>query len=207
MEDFKTKAAKEAIIPKWLYQINVNDEYTLYYARGSETIYWKGKTYLPTGIEHGDITNSAENKSNSLNISIPDATGEFSGLITNNDLSGVKVNISLILLEFDNESGTYLPVDNDDNFNAEYRIGNTSITDAENTQIDSIELDPVFNTNAQLPRRKFMKESCNWKFKSAQCGYSGSGECDYTFNKCRELGNTMRFGGFPGIPGKRIRII
>ena len=207
MEDFKTKAAKEAIIPRWLYEINVNDELTLRYARGSETIYWKGNTYLPTGIEHGDITNSAENKINTLNIAIPDATGGFSGLITNNDLSGVKVNISLILLEFDNESGTYLPTDNEDNFNADFKIGNISIADSDNTQVVNISLDPVFNLSSQLPRRKFTKESCNWKFKSAQCGYSGSGDCDYTFSKCREFGNTMRFGGFPGVPGKRVRII
>lgn len=207
MEDLKTKAVKEAIIPKWLYSININNELTLYFARGCETICWKNNTYMPTGIEHSDITNSADNKSNALNISIQDANGELSGIITNNDLSGVAVNISLIFLEFDNESGIYLPADSEDNFNVDYRIGSTTIADSENSQIINIELKPFYNTSAPIPRRKFMKESCNWKFKSEQCGYTGSGDCDYTFNKCRELENTERFGGFPGVPGKRIRII
>lgn len=207
MSDFKVNALKEAIIPRWIYEININNESKLYYARGSETIYFKNNAYLPTGIEHGDITNSADTKSNSLNIAIQDATGELSSIITNYDLSDVKVNISLLLLEFDSESGTYKTIDNDDNYNVDFRIGSTSIADAENSRIINVELKPFYNTAQPIPRRKFTKESCNWKFKSEQCGYTGTDTCDYTFNKCRALGNTTRFGGFPGVPGKRIRII
>jgi len=41
---------------------------------------------------------------------------------------------------------------------------------------------------------------CTWRFKSAQCGYSGSETaCNKTFARCQELAQTHRFNGFPSV--------
>ena len=60
--------------------------------------------------------------------------------------------------------------------------------------------------NVQLPLRTYDRQHCYWKFVtdgSSDCGYSDAGLgdwCDHTFNRCKVLENTLRFGGFPSIP-------
>jgi len=51
----------------------------------------------------------------------------------------------------------------------------------------------------KLPRRRFLRLTCQWKFKSSRCGYSGGQTaCNHTIQRCLELNNRIRFGGFPG---------
>jgi phage-related protein len=54
-----------------------------------------------------------------------------------------------------------------------------------------------------FPRRLQISQYCQWSYKSANCGYTGSlPNCDRTLqgpNGCAAHGNALRFGGFPGI--------
>lgn len=47
------------------------------------------------------------------------------------------------------------------------------------------------------------RDRCRWRYKDAQCGYSGGMEsCDLSLqgpNGCAAHGNERRFGGFPGL--------
>jgi phage-related protein len=43
------------------------------------------------------------------------------------------------------------------------------------------------------------------KFKDARCGYTGSAStCDKSYKRCKELGNTLRFAGFPTIVQQQV---
>lgn len=56
--------------------------------------------------------------------------------------------------------------------------------------------------NMRFPRSRIMKNQCRYKdgFKGTRCGYSGAEtSCNKTLARCRELGNSERFGGFPGV--------
>ena len=56
-----------------------------------------------------------------------------------------------------------------------------------------------------LPCEKFLRNQCRHTFKSSECGYSGGEtECNKTLQRCRELDNNSRYGGFPSIPIRRI---
>lgn len=66
----------------------------------------------------------------------------------------------------------------------------------------------VFTLGAENPlRRRFPLQaaipfSCNWQFKGIECGYAGPTiSCARTLDACRLLGNSVRFGGRPGIVG------
>jgi len=50
------------------------------------------------------------------------------------------------------------------------------------------------------PRNRVFKNFCRYKvFKGTRCGYAGAETvCDRTLTRCRELGNSDRFGGAPG---------
>ena len=54
-----------------------------------------------------------------------------------------------------------------------------------------------------FPKFLYYQGTCMWRYKSAQCGYTGAiTTCDLTFdqaNGCIVHGNQQRFGGFPGI--------
>lgn len=57
-----------------------------------------------------------------------------------------------------------------------------------------------------LPGEIFLRGHCRYAskddgFKGPRCGYTGEEtECNRTWQRCKELGNQKRFGGFPSIP-------
>jgi len=58
----------------------------------------------------------------------------------------------------------------------------------------------------RYPRNRVINTFCNHKFfKGTRCQYTG-GEttCDRTLTRCRELNNSINFGGFPGVGRKGI---
>lgn len=54
-----------------------------------------------------------------------------------------------------------------------------------------------------FPRRRMRRDYCAWRYKDKRCGYTGPlPTCDYSLqgtNGCAVHGNTLRFGGAPGI--------
>lgn len=77
----------------------------------------------------------------------------------------------------------------------------------ENTSSDALwsmfNLGPAFSTKQRFPPETYRKNFCQFKFKGIRCGYNGSAaECNKTLKRCRELGNSVRFGGEPGISGE-----
>lgn len=52
----------------------------------------------------------------------------------------------------------------------------------------------------RFPNGRVLRNACQYaKFKGTRCGYSGAATgCNRTLTRCRELGNSARFGGFPG---------
>ena len=50
------------------------------------------------------------------------------------------------------------------------------------------------------PPRKLFNAFCGFKFKDSRCGYSGAETvCNKTLVRCRQLNNSVRFGGFPSV--------
>lgn len=55
--------------------------------------------------------------------------------------------------------------------------------------------------NRRFPWPRMYRNICRYRhFKGTRCGYAGAETtCDKTLTRCRELGNSARFGGFPGM--------
>jgi len=52
----------------------------------------------------------------------------------------------------------------------------------------------------RVPQCRIRKNNCRFRFKSTECGYSGTEtDCDKTLAACRSFNNSVRYGGFPGI--------
>lgn len=60
-----------------------------------------------------------------------------------------------------------------------------------------------------FPRRRELRNRCAWRYKSAECGYTGDKTtCDLSLqgeNGCAAHNNTLRYGGFPGINSNGVR--
>jgi len=58
--------------------------------------------------------------------------------------------------------------------------------------------------NQMFPYIRYFADTCAWKknFKGAECAYTGAAvTCDGTLKRCRQLGNSRRYGGKPGLGG------
>lgn len=53
----------------------------------------------------------------------------------------------------------------------------------------------------RFPEYRILKNQCRYqRFKGADCAYTGEAtSCDRTLANCRQLSNSSRFGGFPGV--------
>uniref|UniRef100_A0A6M3IJ73 Putative tail protein n=1 Tax=viral metagenome TaxID=1070528 RepID=A0A6M3IJ73_9ZZZZ len=61
--------------------------------------------------------------------------------------------------------------------------------------------------NVQFPDNRYIRNWCRFKFnypeeRDYRCGYIGGAftDCNKTLANCRARGNSVNFGGFPGIP-------
>jgi phage-related protein len=59
----------------------------------------------------------------------------------------------------------------------------------------------------RFPRGRVIGTYCRWRFKGDLCLYSGDEtSCNKTLSRCRELDNSGRFGGFPGIASEGVYV-
>lgn len=62
----------------------------------------------------------------------------------------------------------------------------------------------------RAPLNRILRNQCRWIFKGTECAYAGATTtCNKTLSACRAMtggSNSIRFGGFPGVGNKGIRI-
>ncbi len=60
----------------------------------------------------------------------------------------------------------------------------------------------------RFPRNRVLNTFCNHKyFKGTRCQYTGGEtKCDRTLARCRQLNNSVNFGGFPGVGARGINM-
>ncbi len=70
-------------------------------------------------------------------------------------------------------------------------------------------LGPYNPRNKQFPPDQYLATSCRFDFTAdPRCGYSGTATtCSRTLDNCRALGNSRRFGGFPGLSNRSLRLV
>jgi phage-related protein len=65
------------------------------------------------------------------------------------------------------------------------------------------------NLAKAFPRRRQMRDYCQWRYKSTECGYTGPlPTCDLSLqgaNGCGAHSNVIRFGAYPGLSNRDTR--
>jgi len=195
--NFKQEKNKEVNAPIYLFEIQYSDTGWLYYTDWTEDITFDGQTYLAFPLRLNSISESGDSSINKVTVTVSNVNRRISAYLESyNGLVGRDVIIKMVWLDKLSDSNCYI----EDKFT----IDEVTVTEEVVNFVLAPKLD-VFQI--ELPRRKYFRSYCMWRFKSDECGYSGNEtECNKTFQRCKELGNEERFGGFPSIPKRRIRI-
>ena len=200
-DSFKERKNKvgDKITPIYLYSIQYDEvgNRWMRLAGYSTDIVFDGITYQKYTVVHNGTRENLNGRIDKVTLSIGNVDRVLQYYLDTYDgLKGKKVILSMVWLE-----NLDLP---ECVISDEYYIeDSTSYRKAVSLTLAS-SLDVL---DVQLPRRSFYRYYCRFLFKGQDCGYAGAeGVCNKTFNRCQELGNTTRFGGFPGIPMKRMLV-
>lgn len=166
----------------------------IYIARNNENITWNTVEWISFPFDIDDVNDDISGEVPEVSIKIANASRT----------------IEQYLIEYDLwlKANSHIPV------TATIYVINTADI-ANNTPIVSYEFEvSSFNTDAEwayfrltfknfynmrFPKNRMMRNSCRWKFGSAECGHTivGNETCNKTLTDCKSYNNSLRYGGFP----------
>lgn len=190
----KNKQANKPIFLYTLYNYDGNGT-NLNLAECPEEVVFDSVTYSPFPITFDAIGEQTGGAIDEVKISVGNVSRLIQGYLEMYDFKGLKVRILQVFADIIDHSDSYLE--------HIFYIDRWEQTDP--TTI-SFYLSSKFNfRDVKIPKRLYGRTNCRWEFKSAECQYSGVETiCDRTLQKCRELGNTLNYGGFPSAGGRKI---
>ena len=183
--------------PIFLYKIydydGTND---LLFAEYDQTITFNGESFIAFPITHEFIEESGNQEIPQIKMRASNVSRYIQAYLEQYDLRGKRVDIILVWANQLN--------------NPDVKIVDTYYIDsyAANEKDVEFTLTSKFDVlDVSLPSGKYLRTHCRWVFKSSECGYTGSEtSCNRTFQRCQELNNVARFGGFPSIPIRRLYV-
>lgn len=171
----------------------------LYLAKYDQDIVFNGKTYLQFGITFATIDENAQGQVDAVRITVLNVSRYMQAQLESHDLREKKVVVKIVWLNHLSDPTCYL----DHVYYIDmYSANQGSVEFTCTTKMDVIE--------KMLPSGIYLRTHCRYKrFKDSQtCGYNGSETtCNRTMQKCKELGNFKRFGGFPSLPVRRLYVV
>ena len=186
----------------------------------SEPIIWQGVTYNPWPIAASGFDKNGQGKLPRPKLQVSNLDGIISAEVqSNEDLIGCKLIRRVTLARFldaVNFTEGNPTADPTQHFADEmWYIDQKTFEDRE---IVELELASAFDLmGVMLPNRQIVKNSCQWRYRSAECGYTGpyfdkndaptklasADYCTKRLSSCRARINyfangIIAFGGFPG---------
>ena len=194
-----TEKNKEKNSPIFLYAIYDYDgaSNNLYFTAYDTDIVFAGVTYSRFPITHETMGENSSGQIDTVKIKVANVNRLIQGYLEDNDFRGKQVDIIMVFAEY-LSSAAYKCVDTFyiDSYTADQSIVEFTLS----TKFDILDV--------TIPHRKFIRNYCQWKFKSSECGYVGAEtSCNKTKADCKNVKNNFRrFGGFPSVPQQRTYI-
>lgn len=165
---------------------------TLRIVNNNEDVSYKGYDYQKFQFEPGEFGENQEGETSRIVVKVSNVMRVTQGYIEQTENGLIKDAVVYKLIHSEN-----LDID-------------PVVT--QNFEIQKVECDEIwayFTLGAEnfflnrFPLHTYSRNICRYEvFKGSGCGYTGSEtECNRTFARCIEIGNQLRFGGQPGLPG------
>jgi phage-related protein len=179
-----------------LLDIRLPDATMLYIARNTEDIVFNGHTYTAFSFELEPTKESSKGEVPTITLRISNVTQVFQAYLEAQEgglgsIVTVRVVNAALLTE---------------NY-AELEMTFDVMAAVSDIQWITFTLGAPNPLRAAFPQYRYLAGHCRWQFKSAECAYTGASEiCKRTLDYCRQLNNSPRFGGFPGLGGGGVRL-
>ena len=159
------------------------------------------QTYSPTpNLKFDRVSSSSSGEMPELTVTISNVDRSITDYINAHDLRGNFITVmrvfSNLLSDVNNARKVKLVIDSIkvDEHNAKFTL-----------------IHPIKAMSTYVPKRRYYKGYCPFQYKDENCDPDGvlpEGTCDKTLETCRAKMaghyNYIRFGGFPGIPSRRL---
>jgi len=183
----------EELLPFLLFELTV-DTVGYYFTDCDVALVYGGHRYEPRRFEFSDVRYSSATVVDQVTIKIDDLDNLLTGPFITGTPQGEAAVLSQVILD---------PAD----FSI---VGDARVVyfagtiDSWGLAADSAKTITLTNKLAQWNRMtgNLHPSSCRYKqFKEAPCNYAGDAlECDRSYTRCQELGNTANYGGFRWLP-------
>lgn len=197
---FKQEKNKKENKPVVLFTLfNYNDSGDdLRLANYDQDIEFDSKTYQKYGISFSTIGENSRGQIDAVQISVLNVSRYIQTQLESYDLREKKVQIKIVWADQLADATNYLDYT--------YYVDSYSANQETAEFICTTKMDVI---QKKVPGEIYLRTHCRYKkFKDANtCGYSGGEtECNRTMQRCKELGNFQRFGGFPALPVRRLYV-
>lgn len=184
--------------PIFLYKLSsYNGTDDLHLAEYDEIVTFGGQEYAAFPITHEYIDVNGNGQISAVSLKVANVNRYIQAYIEQYDFRKKRVDIIMV---FADALGSSLNKIVDTLYIDSYTCNEKVVDFNLAPKMDVIEL--------QIPSGKYLRTHCRWVFKGVECAYEGvEGECNRTFQRCKELLNQERFGGFPAIPFRNIYVI
>ena len=183
--------------PIYLYTIYDYDGSTdLNFAAYDSDVVFDGVTYTKFPVTHEFIGQNTRGEIDTVEVRVGNASRFIQAYLETYSFRGLKVRIRLVWANKLLETDAYL----DDIFYIDSYLADASdVVFSLSSRFDVLSI--------ELPGRRYFRNHCQWVFKSTECGYIGAESvCNKTKVRCKVLDNFLRFGGFPSIPQRAVRL-
>lgn len=179
----------------WCMEIEIPEIDSVYITTDNDNVIFDGKTFIPFPCKISEVRHGSNGEVPEVTISLGNATRVMDTYLHQYDyyrkINGVEasdINVTLYVLN---------KVDLSEAILTEHLIFESAELD---NQWAAFKLGAKSPFSYRYPKRRIMQNICDFQFKiDPRCGYTGEAtSCDKTLARCRELGNSRYFGGFPG---------
>lgn len=173
-----------------LMDIKLTDGDTvLHIAYNNDSVHWKGYDYNPFPVDIPDTSQNTDGTIPNIEIKVSNVTKSLMGYFE--QYSGF--NNSLITMYVVNSKNL---ASSTPEIEEQFKV--LKGTADENWL--TFTCGPSYSPDSKMPQRRYLKNGCQFCYKSARCGYVGTlPTCDHSYGDCKKHGNERRYGGFPGI--------
>lgn len=197
--DFLAEKNKQTNKPIFLYTIYNYDGASndLHFAEHDDDVTYDGTTYLKFPITHDFVSQNTQGQIDSVRVRISNVSRAIQSYLEDYNWAGKKVEIKMVFSDLLADTDAYFKdVFYIDRYTANQQVAEFVLT----SKFDLLDL--------ELPTRRYTRTYCQWVFKSTECGYAGAEtECNKTFQRCKQLANSERFGGMPAVPTRKVYLV
>ncbi|MDQ5985866.1 MAG: hypothetical protein CSYNP_01583 [Syntrophus sp. SKADARSKE-3] len=181
-------------------RITIPEQDTLYFVRNNEDIAWNGQIWMASSFDIDEISDLSTGENPQLGLRIPNFLSTSERIVHDYDLHCKNEGFEPVIIDVYLINTRAVAANQFCDPESEYSF-----------ELISPSADPLWVTftlgapnpwNKRMPLNRVMRNFCRYRrFKmDPRCQYTGDEtECDRTLTRCRELGNSIHFGGAPGI--------